>query len=140
MICLKQMCIVGNPKAEDSTKRIEDHAMVGESQSSQAETFKKLLEDNITVHMIKSNNKYRKRQIEQKINDSLYHLQHMGDIQMLGLKNKLFDWTPVNIQEYYPCTTLDSIQSQTLGRRFVDGSRACSTCLEILKNRRYTFR
>ena len=80
------MCIVRNPKAEDSTKRMEDHAMLGESQSSQAETFKRLLEDNIRVHMIKSNNKYRKRQIEQNINDRLYHLQHMGDVQMFGIE------------------------------------------------------
>lgn len=41
------MCIVGTPEAEDSTKIMKDHGMVGDSKLRQVEEFKILLEDNI---------------------------------------------------------------------------------------------
>ena len=48
------MCMVEIPEAEDSTKRMKAHAMVGESKLSWATTYKELLEDNIRVHEVKS--------------------------------------------------------------------------------------
>ena len=49
-----KMCMVEMPEAEDSTKRMKAHAMVGESKLSWATTYKELLEDNIRVHEVKS--------------------------------------------------------------------------------------
>ena len=58
--------MVGTQEVEDRTKRMEANAMVGESQSSWTRTYKRLLEANIRVHGFKSENKYSKREIEQK--------------------------------------------------------------------------
>ena len=45
--------------------------MVGESKSSWTITYKKLLEDNIRVHGVKSENKYSKRKTEKKMKKEL---------------------------------------------------------------------
>ena len=58
------MCMVGTLEAEDSTKIMEAHAMVGDSKSSGEITYKKLLEDNIRLHGVKSEGKYSKREME----------------------------------------------------------------------------
>ena len=56
--------MVGTQEAEDRTKRMEAHAMVGESQWSWTIIYKRLLEANIRVHGFKSENKYSKREME----------------------------------------------------------------------------
>ena len=56
--------MVGTPEAGDCIKRMDTHAMIGEKRSSWAVTCKKLLEDDIRVHGIKSdkNNTANKKQ------------------------------------------------------------------------------
>ena len=58
--------MVGTLEAENNTKIIEVHTMVGEQQSSWVGTFKRLLENDIIVYGVKTNNKNRKRKKEQK--------------------------------------------------------------------------
>ena len=48
------MCMVETPEAEDSTKIMEDHAIVGDSISSWTEKCKISLDDTIRVHGVKS--------------------------------------------------------------------------------------
>ena len=45
-----KMCMVGTSAVDYSTKIMEDYAMVGETKSNWAITYKKLLHDNIRVH------------------------------------------------------------------------------------------
>ena len=59
--------MVRTPEVDDSTERMEAHDMVGESKSSWVVTCKKRLEDNIRVHGVKSEDKYSKRETEQKV-------------------------------------------------------------------------
>ena len=77
---------VGRPEAEDSTKRMEDHGMVGDPKFSQVEEFKILLEDDIRVQWFKSKNKCRKRETVQKTNKRIYHLQNKEDVQIVEMK------------------------------------------------------
>ena len=46
----KKMCVVRTPEVENSTKIMEVHTVVRESQSSWTETYKRLREDNIKIH------------------------------------------------------------------------------------------
>ena len=55
------MCMIGTPEADDSTKRMDAHAMIVDKESSWAVACKKLLEDNIREQEFKSYNKYSKR-------------------------------------------------------------------------------
>ena len=61
------MCMVGTPEADGYKKRLDAHEMIGEKRSSLAITCKKLLEDNIRVHGIKSHNKHSKRETKLKM-------------------------------------------------------------------------
>ena len=54
--------MVGTPEADDCEKRMDAHAMIGKKGSSWAVTCKKLLEDSIRVHGVKSYNKHSKRE------------------------------------------------------------------------------
>ena len=68
------------------------HAMIGEKRSSWVVTCKKLLEDNIRVHGVKSFNKNSKRETKQnktKDGKRIYHLQDMEGVLMTGMKNKV---------------------------------------------------
>ena len=50
----EKMCMIGTPEADNSTKRMNDHAMIGNKKSSWAITCKILLEDNIREQRVKS--------------------------------------------------------------------------------------
>jgi len=66
--------------------------MIGEKGSSWVVTCKKLLEDNIRVHGVKSFNKNSKRETKQnktKDGKRIYHLQDMEGVLMTGMKNKV---------------------------------------------------
>ena len=67
----EKMCMIDTLEPFDCTKIMEAHAMVGESKSSWTITYKKLLEDNIRVHGVKSENKYSKRKTEKKMKKEL---------------------------------------------------------------------
>ena len=56
--------MVGTPEADGCKKRMNSHSMIGEKRSSWAVTCKKILEDDIRVHGIKSdkNNTANKKQ------------------------------------------------------------------------------
>ena len=54
----ENMCVIGTLEADDSTKRMEAHIMVGKIKSNWTITYKKLLEDNIGVHGVKCYNKH----------------------------------------------------------------------------------
>ena len=43
----EKMCMIGTPEADDSTKRMDTYAMIGDIKSSWVVTCKKRLEDNI---------------------------------------------------------------------------------------------
>ena len=58
------MCMVGTPEADDCEKRMDAHATIGKKGSSWAVTCKKILEDSIRVHEVKSYNKHSKRKIK----------------------------------------------------------------------------
>ena len=60
-------CMIGTPEADDYTKRMDAHAMIGDIKSALAVTCKKLLEDNIREQGVKSCNKYSKRETKQKM-------------------------------------------------------------------------
>ena len=63
----QKMRIVRNPEAENSTKRMEPHIIVGESKLIWELTCKTLLESNISIYGVKLENKYSKRDMELKI-------------------------------------------------------------------------
>ena len=42
----EKMCMIGTPEVDDSTKRMDAHAMIGNKRSSWAVSCKILLEDN----------------------------------------------------------------------------------------------
>ena len=63
----EKMCIIGTPEADDSTKRMDNHAMIGNKKFSLAVTCKKLLEDNIREQGFKSYRKSNKREANQKM-------------------------------------------------------------------------
>ena len=58
------MCMIGAPKADDSTKRMEAYAMIGNKKSSWAITCKILLEDSIREQGFKSYRKSNKREVK----------------------------------------------------------------------------
>ena len=58
--------MVGTPEADDCKKIMDAHAMIGEKRSSWAVTCKKLLEDNIRVHEVKSYKKYSKQETNKR--------------------------------------------------------------------------
>ena len=60
---------------------MDAHVMIVEKGSSWAVTCKKLLEDNIRVHGVKS---YNKRETKQKMEKIIYHLQDMEGVHMIG--------------------------------------------------------
>ena len=43
----EKMCMIGTQEADDDTKRMDAHAMIGDTKSSWTITCKKLLEDTI---------------------------------------------------------------------------------------------
>ena len=81
--------MIGIPEADDSTKRMDDHAMIGNKKSSWAGTCKILLEDNIREQGFKSYKKDNKREAKQKMDKMVYHLQDSKDVQMVGMKKKV---------------------------------------------------
>ena len=84
------MGMVGNLEAEESIKIIKGHDMVGESKSSWVVTCKWLLENNIKVHRVKSENDYSKRKRKKrKWKKNTYYLQDMKYFQIVGSKNKV---------------------------------------------------
>ena len=52
-------------------------------------TCKRLLEDNIRVHGVKSYNKHSKRETKQKMENIIYHLRDMEGVHMIGMKKKV---------------------------------------------------
>ena len=54
--------MIGTPEAEDSKKRMDAHAMIGNKRSSWAVSCKILLEDNIGEQGVKSFLKSNKRE------------------------------------------------------------------------------
>ena len=56
--------MIGTLDIEDSTKIIKVHIMIGDSRSSWAEECKIVLEYNIRVRRVESNNNYKKRETE----------------------------------------------------------------------------
>ena len=60
------MSMIGTPEADDCKKRMDVHAMIREKVSSWVVTCKKILEDNIRVHGVKSYNKHSKQETKQK--------------------------------------------------------------------------
>ena len=66
------MCLVGTREAEDSTKRLEAHYMIGDSRSRFIEEYKRLFQDNIRLNQMKSENKYKKMKIQQKMKRRIY--------------------------------------------------------------------
>ena len=48
------MCMIGTPEADDSTKKMDAHAMIGDNKSSWAVTCKKILEDKVREQGFKS--------------------------------------------------------------------------------------
>ena len=85
----EKMRMIENPQADDSTKRKDDHAMIGDKKSSWAVTCKKLLENNIKEQGFKSYNKYSKRETKQKMEKRIYHLQDSKGVQIVGTKKKV---------------------------------------------------
>ena len=71
----EKMCTIGTPEVDDSTKRMDVHAMIGDKKFSWAVTCEKLLEDNIRKQEFKSYKKSNKREAEQKMEKRVYHLQ-----------------------------------------------------------------
>ena len=61
---IDKMCLVGTREAEDSTKRLEAHYMIGDSRSRFIEEYKRLFQDNIRLNQMKSENKYKKMKIQ----------------------------------------------------------------------------
>ena len=59
--------MIGIPEADDSTKIMDAHAMIGDKKSSWVVTCKKLLEDNIREQGFKSYKKSNKREAKQII-------------------------------------------------------------------------
>ena len=85
----EKMCMIGTPEADDSTKRMDAHAMIGDIKSSWAVTCKNLLEDNIREQEFKSYKKFNKREANKKMDKRVYHLQDSKDVQMVGMKKKV---------------------------------------------------
>ena len=83
------MYMIGTPEADDSTKRMDAHVMIGDIKSSWAVTCKQLLEENIRVRGFKSYKKYNKREAKQKMDKRVYHLQDSKDVQIVGMKKKV---------------------------------------------------
>ena len=62
-----------NPEADDCKEIMNAHAMIREKRFSWVVTCKKLLDDNIRVHGVKSYKKYRKQETKQKMEKIIYH-------------------------------------------------------------------
>ena len=84
----EKMCMIGTPEAEDSKKRMDAHAMIGNKRSSWAVSCKILLEDKIREKGVKSYRKSNKREAKQKMDKRVYHLQDAKDVLMVGIKKK----------------------------------------------------
>ena len=84
----EKMCMIGTPESEDSTKRMDAHAMIGNKKSSWVVTCKILLEDNIREQGVKSYRKSNKSEAKQKMDKRVYHLQNTKNVQMIGMKIK----------------------------------------------------
>ena len=67
--------MIGTPEADDSTKRMDTHAMIRDKKSSWVVTCRKLLENNIREQGFKSYKKSSKREAKQKIDKKVYHLK-----------------------------------------------------------------
>ena len=57
--------------------------MIGEKKTSWAVKCKRLLENDIRVHGVKSYKKYSKQEENQKMKKRIYHLQNMEDVHMI---------------------------------------------------------
>ena len=105
----EKMCITGTPEVDDSTKRIDAHAMIGNEKFSWAVTCKILLEDNIKEQGVKSYRESNKRESEKKTDKRVYYLHDTMDVQMVEMKKKVVGLETGKSMEYYPCKTLDVI-------------------------------
>ena len=84
----EKMCMIGTPEADDSKKRMDAHAMIGNKKSSWAVTCKLLLEDKLREKGVKSYRKSKKREAKQIMDKRVYHLQDAKDVQMVGMKKR----------------------------------------------------
>ena len=84
----EKMCMIGTREADDSTKRMDTHAMIGNKKSSWAVTCKILLEDKLREKGVKSYRKSNNREAKQIMDKRVYHLQDAKDVQMVGMKKR----------------------------------------------------
>ena len=107
--------------------------MIGEKKTSWAVKCKRLLENDIRVHGVKSYKKYSKQEENQKMKKRIDHLQNMEDVHMIGMKKKvvgLDDGKYMGISYMYNFRCDPDLGIGKVACRWIPC--VCLTCLKIL--------